>query len=96
MVNVQELIERDLRHIWHPCSQMKDFLQAPPLVVHKAKGSYLYTEQGPVIDAISSWWCKSLGHGHPAILSAMKAQMEAFEHVIGANTTHPSAKPLVA
>lgn len=87
---MNSLIQRDLNHIWHPCSQMKDFLQCPPLVVHKAKGSYLYTDQGPIIDAISSWWCKSLGHGHPAILSAMKQQMDAFEHVIAANTTHPS------
>ena len=68
---------------------MKDFEQCPPLVVHKAKGSYLYTDQGVIIDALSSWWCKSLGHGHPAVLSAMKKQMNRFEHIIAANTTHP-------
>lgn len=87
---MNSLIERDLNHIWHPCSQMKDFQQYPPLIVHKAEGSYLYTDKGPLIDSISSWWCKSLGHGHPAILSAMKKQMDAFEHVIAANTTHPA------
>lgn len=87
---MNSLIQRDLNHIWHPCSQMKDFLQCPPLIVHKAQGSYLYTDRGPLIDAISSWWCKSLGHGHPAILSAMKQQLDAFEHVIAANTTHPA------
>lgn len=89
MVNVDKLIERDLKHIWHPCTQMKDFETCPPLVIDSAKGNYLYTNQGPLIDAISSWWCKSLGHGHPAILSAIKNQLKYFEHVIGANTTHP-------
>lgn len=89
MVNVAELIKRDLRHIWHPCSQMKDFQDYPPLVVNEAKGSYLFTDKGPVIDAISSWWCKSLGHGHPAVIAAIKKQLDRFEHVIAANTTHP-------
>lgn len=89
MVNDSHIIQTDLKHIWHPCAQMKDFEQCPPLVIHRAKGSYLYTDKGEIIDALSSWWCKSLGHGHPAILAAMKQQLDAFEHVIAANTTHP-------
>lgn len=88
MVNVKQLIAKDLQHVWHPCSQMKDFETCPPLVVNSAKGSYLYTNQGPIIDAISSWWCKSLGHGHPAVIAAIEDQLQRFEHVIGANTTH--------
>lgn len=90
MVNVQQLIARDLKHVWHPCAQMKDFESCPPLVVEHAQGSYIYTDQGPLIDAISSWWCKSLGHGHPKVIAAMKSQLDRFEHVIAANTTHPS------
>lgn len=89
MVNEAQLIKQDLNHIWHPCTQMKDFELFPPLIVHQAKGSYLYTNRGPIIDAISSWWCKSLGHGHPKILSAIQNQLKSFEHVISANTTHP-------
>lgn len=89
MTSNTSLIQRDLQHIWHPCSHMKDFEQSPPFVIQSAKGSYLYTDKGPVIDAISSWWCKSLGHGHPAVISAIKAQLDRFEHVISANTTHP-------
>ena len=84
-----DLITRDLKHIWHPCSQMKDFEKYPPIIVQSAKGSYLHTPEGPIIDAISSWWCKSLGHGHPAVTSAISDQLNSFEHVIGANTTHP-------
>ena len=83
------LIQQDLKHVWHPCSQMKDFEQYPPLIIHRAQGSYLYTDRGPIIDAISSWWCKSLGHGFPPVIAAIKAQLTRFEHVIGADTTHP-------
>lgn len=92
MVNIatpHELIARDLTHVWHPCSQMKDFEISPPLVVHQAKDSLLYTNKGPLIDGISSWWCKSLGHGNPEVMEAIINQLQQFEHVISANTTHP-------
>lgn len=69
--------------------QMKDFESFPPLVVERAKGCILYTDKGPILDGISSWWCKSLGHGHPAVIAAIEDQLHRFEHVIAANTTHP-------
>lgn len=68
---------------------MKDFEKHPPLVVKSAKGSILHTDEGPIIDALSSWWCKSLGHGHPEIIEAMTEQLHRFEHVTASNTTHP-------
>lgn len=78
---------RDLAHIWHPCSQMKDYEAFQPLHIVKAEGPFLYTADGlKLIDAISSWWCKSLGHGHPRISQAVKKQIDVFEHVIMANT----------
>lgn len=83
-----DLLYRDLKHVWHPCSQMKDFEQSPPIEITGANGPYLYTPQGEVIDAISSWWCKPLGHQHPAIIAAIQNQLHQFEHVISANTTH--------
>jgi len=83
------LIERDLKTLWHPCSQMKDYEQFPPLEIIKASGPYLTTKNGDqIIDAISSWWCKSLGHNHPRLKKALSTQMEKFEHVILANTTN--------
>ncbi|MEN9450629.1 MAG: adenosylmethionine-8-amino-7-oxononanoate aminotransferase [Pseudomonadota bacterium] len=83
------LINRDQQHIWHPCSQMKDYEAFPPLIVKKAYGSYIELSDGRrIIDAISSWWCKSLGHNHPRLKAALLAQIECFEHVIFANSTY--------
>ena len=83
------LISRDLRHIWHSCSQMKDYLTFPPLEVTGARGAWLQLADGRrVLDAISSWWCKTLGHGHPRLQAALQAQSQCFEHVIFANTTN--------
>lgn len=89
MPNLNPLITRDLNHVWHPCMQMKDFESCPPLVVTRAEGCTLHTDKGPILDGISSWWCKSLGHGHPAVIAAIEDQLHRFEHVIAANTTHP-------
>ncbi|HSA33993.1 MAG TPA: adenosylmethionine--8-amino-7-oxononanoate transaminase [bacterium] len=75
--------------LFHPCSQMKDHEQFPPLEIVRAEGPYLYTaDRRRLIDPISSWWCKSLGHGHPRIRAAVAAQAERFEHVILAGTVN--------
>lgn len=77
------------QHLWHPCSQMKDYESFKPLKVRAAKGAHIELEDGRrIIDAISSWWCKSLGHAHPRLQQALVTQLEKFEHVILANTTN--------
>ena len=84
-----KLIERDLKYIWHPCSQMKDYQRFKPLIVKSAKGPYIKLDDNTkIIDAISSWWCKTLGHGHPRLKAALLKQVDKFEHVIFANTTN--------
>jgi adenosylmethionine-8-amino-7-oxononanoate aminotransferase len=66
---------------------MKDYETFPPIQISEARGSYLITADGQqIIDAISSWWCKSLGHAHLRISEAVKKQMAKFEHIIMANT----------
>lgn len=83
------LQERDLNAIWHPCSQMKDYESYPPLAVESASGPYLHLKNGnKVIDSISSWWSKSLGHRHPRLQAALIEQSHKMEHVILANTTN--------
>ncbi|MCD8525158.1 MAG: aminotransferase class III-fold pyridoxal phosphate-dependent enzyme [Gammaproteobacteria bacterium] len=85
----ETLETRDIEHIWHPCSQMKDHETARLLTIVSAEGCYLKTDDGSLLfDAISSWWCKSLGHGHPRLKRALKKQLEQFEHVIFAGTTY--------
>jgi adenosylmethionine-8-amino-7-oxononanoate aminotransferase len=80
---------RDLAVFWHPCSQMRDYEDFPPLEVASARGCRLELADGrQILDAISSWWCKSLGHGHPHLRAALVDQLDRFEHVIVANTTN--------
>lgn len=68
---------------------MRDHRTLPPLEVVRAHGCRLELSDGRVLyDAISSWWCKALGHGHPRLKAALTAQLDAFEHVIVAGVTH--------
>ncbi len=95
--NVDDLISRDLRHHWHPGSQMKDYESFPPLEIAGAEGCELILKDGRrVIDAVSSWWCKSLGHGHPRLREALFRQAARFEHVISAHTVNETLSDLSA
>ncbi|KMT20978.1 adenosylmethionine--8-amino-7-oxononanoate transaminase [Clostridium cylindrosporum] len=83
---MNDLIKKDLLHIWHPCSQMKDYEELKPIVIEKAKGIYLYDVEGKsYADVVSSWWCNLLGHCNDRINSAVKSQIDKLEHVIFAN-----------
>ena len=84
--------ERDLKYIWHPCSQMKDYEELPPIVIEKGNGMYLYDVDGnSYADVVSSWWCNLLGHCNPRINAAVKKQIDSLEHVIFANFSHKPA-----
>ncbi len=84
------IIERDLKHIWHPCTQMSDHEGALPLIpIKRAKGVYLYDfENNSYIDAISSWWVNIFGHSNDYINSKLKAQVDELEHIIFAGFSH--------
>jgi len=85
--------ERALKHLWYCCAQMKDYEMFPPLHVKEASGSYIILADGTkIIDAISSWWCKSLGHAHPDLTAALCDQARRAEHVMLA---HMATEPVV-
>ena len=89
---MKDILARDLYCNWHPCSQMKEYQEFPALVIKSAKGAYLELADGRrIIDALSSWWCKSLGHGHPRLKAALREQLDAFEQVMFAHTTYENA-----
>ena len=84
--------EEDLKYIWHPCSQMKDYEELPPIVIDHDNGINLYDIDGKCYkDVVSSWWCNLLGHCNPRINNAIKSQLDRLEHVIFANFTHKTA-----
>jgi adenosylmethionine---8-amino-7-oxononanoate aminotransferase len=87
-------VTRDLAHVWHPCTQMKDHEQLAPIPVRRGEGAWLEDYTGRrYLDAISSWWVNLFGHANPRINAAVRAQLEQLEHVILAGFTH---EPVIA
>jgi adenosylmethionine---8-amino-7-oxononanoate aminotransferase len=87
-------VTRDLAHVWHPCTQMKDHEQLPPIPIRSGSGAWLEDYEGNrYLDAISSWWVNLFGHANPRLNAAVRAQLESLEQVILAGFTH---EPVIA
>ncbi len=87
-----ELMQEDLKYIFHPCSQMKDHEKLPLIPIKKAKASYIEDYEGNrYLDCISSWWVNIFGHSNEYINSKIRDQLEDLEHVIFAGFTHKPA-----
>ena len=76
--------------VWHPFTQHA--LQDGFPLVTRGNGAWLYTADGKLLDAISSWWVITHGHRHPKIVEAIKAQADALDQVIFAGFTHQPAE----
>jgi adenosylmethionine-8-amino-7-oxononanoate aminotransferase len=86
------LAARDLRHVWHPCTQMHDHEEFPPVPIRRGEGAWLEDyDGGRYLDAISSWWTCLFGHANPRISGAVAAQAARLEHVLLAGFTHEPA-----
>ena len=87
-----DLITRDLKTLWHPCTQMKDHERIPLVPIRRGEGVWLEDFEGNrYLDAISSWWVNLFGHTNPRINAAVKQQLDALEHVILAGFSHEPA-----
>lgn len=83
-------IEKDKQFVWHPFTHQK--LAAPPVLIKKAEGLYLYDENNnKIMDAISSWWVNLHGHSHSYISKKVSEQLFSFEHVLFSDFTHTPA-----
>ncbi|HEU5399225.1 MAG TPA: adenosylmethionine--8-amino-7-oxononanoate transaminase [Gammaproteobacteria bacterium] len=88
-------IRRDLKVLWHPCTQMKDHESLPLVPIRRGQGVWLEDFEGRrYLDAISSWWVNLFGHANPRINAALTQQLEELEHVILAGFSHPAVVEL--
>src|SRR4051794_17911585 len=71
----------DHDYVWHPFTQMREWLAEQPLIIERADGNYLFDAQGNrYFDGVSSLWCNVHGHGRPEIVSAIRNQLDAVAH----------------
>lgn len=76
-----DLEELDKRTLWHPFTQMKEWMESPQLVIERGRGVYLYDTQGrKYLDGVSSLWANIHGHSHPHIVQAIRRQLGRLDH----------------
>ena len=71
----------DQRYVWHPFTQMRDWINREPLVIVEGQGSVLRDARGrEYLDANSSIWTNLHGHNHPKINRAIHRQLKKIAH----------------
>lgn len=89
MTSNNELLQRSLVAVWHPCTQMKHHEQLPLVPIARGDGVWLHDFDGNrYLDAVSSWWVNLFGHANPRINAALRDQLDKLEHVMLAGFTH--------
>lgn len=81
--------EWDHRVLWHPFTQMQEWLGEPPLLIERGEGAYLYDTEGRrYLDGVASLWCNVHGHRHPALDRALQQQVQRVAHSTMLGLTH--------
>jgi adenosylmethionine-8-amino-7-oxononanoate aminotransferase len=75
------LAQLDHQFVWHPFTQMRDWLKREPVVIVAGKGAVLHDIRGrEYLDANSSIWTNLHGHNHPRINAAIQRQLKKVAH----------------
>ncbi len=90
MYTKEQLAAWDRQYIWHPFTQMKDYMKDEPLIIERGEGSFLIDVDGNrYIDGVSSLWVLIHGHGRRELVDAIHVQAESLCHstLLGLATT---------
>jgi len=80
-MNKRQLKNMDRKYIWHPFTQMRDWMKEELLIIEEGKGAWIKDIDGRwYIDGVSSLWVNVHGHRHPAIDKAVKKQLDKIAH----------------
>ena len=76
-----EWVERDAAVVWHGFTQMAHYADNAPIVVERGEGRELIDVDGRrYLDAISSLWVTTLGHGVAELDEAVREQLTRVAH----------------
>ncbi|GED67502.1 adenosylmethionine-8-amino-7-oxononanoate aminotransferase [Brevibacillus reuszeri] len=79
--NHDELAAKNKQFLWHPFTQMKDYLAEDPLIIARGEGVKLYDVNGRAYyDGFSSVWLNVHGHNVPQLNEAITRQLGQVAH----------------
>ena len=94
---MRPLARLDHRYLWHPFTQMRDWLKREPIVIVEGEGAVLRDARGrEYLDANSSIWTNLHGHNHPRINAAIERQLKKIAHSSALGLANEPASLLAA
>ncbi|WP_312109798.1 adenosylmethionine--8-amino-7-oxononanoate transaminase [Brevibacillus reuszeri] len=79
--NHDELAAKNKQYLWHPFTQMKDYLAEDPLIIARGEGVKLYdVNDRAYYDGFSSVWLNVHGHNVPQLNEAIIEQLGQVAH----------------
>ena len=94
---MNKLAQLDHQFVWHPFTQMRDWLKSEPVVIVAGKGAVLHDIRGrEYLDANSSIWTNLHGHNHPKINAAIQRQLKKVAHSSALGLANEPASLLAA
>src|SRR5256885_73868 len=91
------LAKLDHRYLWHPFTQMRDWLKKEPIIITHGCGAVLHDAQGrEYLDGNSSIWTNLNGHNHPKINAAIRRQLKRIAHSSALGFANEPASELAA
>src|SRR5438445_2045808 len=94
---MNRLAKLDHRFLWHPFTQMQEWLKQEPIVIVEGKGAVLRDARGrEYLDANSSIWTNLHGHNHPRINAAIERQLKKIAHSSALGLANEPASVLAA
>ncbi|HTM08257.1 MAG TPA: adenosylmethionine--8-amino-7-oxononanoate transaminase [Verrucomicrobiae bacterium] len=81
MSRYEELKRLDHTYLWHPFTQMRDWMGDEPCIIERGEGHYLIDIDGKkYLDGVSSLWCNVHGHRRRELDEAIKDQLDRIAH----------------
>jgi adenosylmethionine-8-amino-7-oxononanoate transaminase len=78
---MHRIAQLDQQCIWHPFTQMREWLEREPIVIVEGQGAVLRDVHGrEYLDGNSSIWTNLHGHRHPKINAAIGKQLARISH----------------
>jgi adenosylmethionine-8-amino-7-oxononanoate aminotransferase len=96
-VRMNRLAQLDRAYLWHPFTQMRDWLRTEPIVIVAGQGAVLRDTRGrEYLDANSSIWTNLHGHNNPRINAAIGRQLKKIAHSSALGLANEPASVLAA
>ena len=80
-ITVEAARAGNARHMLHPMIDPKTVAGAPPLIIERAEGVYIFDVDGKrYLDVVASLWNVNVGHNRPEVKRAIVEQLDRLAY----------------